>query len=102
MVAEEAMRLYPPAWVVEREALADDVVMGTKIPKGATVGIFPYTLHRAHRRPKCTGLVRRPHRRGAHASGRARMVEASKLKAQDSGTQAIVTSNARCSIRLTA
>lgn len=47
MVVEEALRLYPPfpimAW---REALADDEVCGVKIPKGATVSIVPWVLHR--------------------------------------------------------
>lgn len=46
MVAEEAMRLFPPAWVMERDALDDDVVLGHRVPKGSTVGLFPYTLHR--------------------------------------------------------
>jgi cytochrome P450 len=39
---EEAMRLYPPAWVLEREAVADDY----RILRGSTV-IFPvYLIHR--------------------------------------------------------
>jgi len=43
---EEAMRLYPPAWVLEREAVADDELDGHRIPKGSTV-IFPvYLIHR--------------------------------------------------------
>lgn len=46
LVVEESMRLYPPAWVFEREALEDDIVAGAKIPKGATVGISPFMLHR--------------------------------------------------------
>jgi cytochrome P450 len=47
MVLEEALRLYPPfptmAW---RGTLADDEVCGVKIPKGATVSIAPWVLHR--------------------------------------------------------
>ncbi|MCK6545934.1 cytochrome P450 [Myxococcota bacterium] len=46
MVAEESMRLFPPAWVIERDALEEDVVLGYAVPKGATVGLFPYLLHR--------------------------------------------------------
>jgi len=43
---QEAMRLYPPAWVLEREALVDDELDGTRIPAGATI-IFPvYAIHR--------------------------------------------------------
>lgn len=45
-VAEEGLRLYPPAWIFEREALADDVVAGVHIPKGSIIGVSPYALHR--------------------------------------------------------
>jgi cytochrome P450 len=40
------MRLYPPAWAFERQAIADDVVMGYRIPAGSIVGVFPFLLHR--------------------------------------------------------
>ena len=46
MVLEEVMRLYPPVWTFERQALADDVVLGYALPKDAIVGISPYALHR--------------------------------------------------------
>lgn len=46
MVIEEAMRLYPPAWVLEREAIEADVVCGVHLPKDAIVGISPFVLHR--------------------------------------------------------
>jgi cytochrome P450 len=49
MVIEEAMRLYPPAHTLSREALADDEVSGQPIPKGAMVVIVPWLIHR-HRR----------------------------------------------------
>jgi len=45
-VLQEAMRLYPPAWFIERQAIADDIVCGFHIPAGSLVGISPYTLHR--------------------------------------------------------
>jgi cytochrome P450 len=45
-VAEEALRLYPPAWCFERVALEDDIVGGFSIPKGTIVGIAPYVMHR--------------------------------------------------------
>jgi enediyne biosynthesis protein E7 len=45
-VVQEAMRLYPPAWVIEREALAEDQLGGYRIPAGATVAVSPYVLHR--------------------------------------------------------
>jgi len=46
MVIEESMRLYPPAWVLEREAIADDLVAGIRVPKDAVIGISPFVLHR--------------------------------------------------------
>ena len=46
---QEAMRLYPPAWVLEREAIADDELDGYRIPKRSTV-IFPVIL--IHRDPR--------------------------------------------------
>jgi cytochrome P450 len=46
MVIEEAMRLYPPAWVLERDSIDQDSVGGFEIPKGSLVGISPFILHR--------------------------------------------------------
>ncbi|TDV41033.1 cytochrome P450 [Actinophytocola oryzae] len=46
MVLQEAMRLYPPVWILPRRALADDEVGGYHVPAGADVLISPYTLHR--------------------------------------------------------
>src|SRR5438445_775833 len=48
-VLQESMRLYPPAWVLEREALVEDHLDGERIPKGATV-MFP--VHLIHRDPR--------------------------------------------------
>ena len=45
-VVSEAMRLYPPAWTIERDALADDDVAGTPVPAGSIVAIAPYLVHR--------------------------------------------------------
>ncbi len=45
-VVEEALRLYPPAWVFERIALEDDVVGGYTIPKGTILGVAPFVMHR--------------------------------------------------------
>jgi cytochrome P450 len=45
-VVQEALRLYPPAWAFERQAVEDDVVLGFDVPKGTIVGISPYLLHR--------------------------------------------------------
>jgi len=45
-VMDEALRLYPPAWVVTRRVLADDVLAGAPVPAGALIIVSPYTLHR--------------------------------------------------------
>ncbi|WP_075217655.1 cytochrome P450 [Mongoliimonas terrestris] len=45
-VIEEAMRLYPPVASLSRAAIADDRVGDVAIPKGATVVVAPYVLHR--------------------------------------------------------
>ncbi|NMB87618.1 MAG: cytochrome P450 [Chloroflexi bacterium] len=46
LVFHEALRLYPPAWVITRQALAGDEACGYRIPAGALVIISPYVLHR--------------------------------------------------------
>lgn len=46
MVIQEAMRLYPPIWVMERRAITDDEIGGFHIPVGSSVVISPYVLHR--------------------------------------------------------
>ena len=45
-VIEEGMRLFPPAWTMTREALEDDEVEGKPIPKGISVFMSIYELHR--------------------------------------------------------
>ncbi len=46
MVVDETMRLYPPVWITNRQALADDGILGHRIPAGAIVMVSPYVLHR--------------------------------------------------------
>jgi cytochrome P450 len=46
MVVEEAMRLFPPVWLLPRMAKSPDGVGGYDVPAGADVLISPYTLHR--------------------------------------------------------
>lgn len=48
-VLNEAMRLYPPALSIVRQALADDEADGVPIARGAIVQTAPWILHR-HRR----------------------------------------------------
>lgn len=45
-VIDEAMRLYPPAPIMSRIALRADEILGRTIPKGSTVIIAPYIIHR--------------------------------------------------------
>lgn len=45
-VVEEAMRLYPPVWILPRQAQDADEIGGYHVPAGADVLICPYTLHR--------------------------------------------------------
>ena len=45
-VFEEALRLYPPAAMLSRQAIADDEILGVPIPAGTVVSISPYVLHR--------------------------------------------------------
>jgi cytochrome P450 len=44
-VIQEALRLYPPFWMVDRMALADDRVGDLDIPRGSTVVVFIYGVH---------------------------------------------------------
>ena len=45
-VFEEALRLYPPAWIITRKALADDEIGGYRVPANALVVASPYVTHR--------------------------------------------------------
>ena len=44
-VIMEALRLYPPFWMVDRMALADDQAGDVHIPRGSTVVVFVYGAH---------------------------------------------------------
>ncbi|HKS26895.1 MAG TPA: cytochrome P450 [Pyrinomonadaceae bacterium] len=46
MVLAEAMRLYPPAWILGRRALKDYQAGGFHIPAGSIVVLSPYVMHR--------------------------------------------------------
>lgn len=47
MILQESMRLYPPVHTLAfREAQADDAICGVRVPKGSTITIIPWILHR--------------------------------------------------------
>jgi cytochrome P450 len=46
MVIEEALRLYPPAWAIGRQALRDDNVGGYRVPANSGVIVSPWLTHR--------------------------------------------------------
>ncbi len=48
-VIQEALRLYPPFWMVDRMALADDRAGDVAIPRGSTVVVFIYGVHHSPR-----------------------------------------------------
>ncbi len=44
-VVKESMRMYPPAWVTDRLSVADDEILGYKIPKDTVALTFIYGAH---------------------------------------------------------
>jgi cytochrome P450 len=48
-VIQEGLRLYPPFWMIDRMAVADDRVGDVAIPAGSTVIVFVYGAHHASR-----------------------------------------------------
>jgi cytochrome P450 len=48
-VIMEALRLYPPFWMIDRMAVADDRVGDLEIPRGSTVIVYVYGAHHASR-----------------------------------------------------
>jgi cytochrome P450 len=47
-IIDEALRLYPPAGMVSRTAMADDTLCGREVKRGDTVILPIYALHRSH------------------------------------------------------
>jgi cytochrome P450 len=46
MVIEEAMRLYPPIWVLSRSVAEDDEIGGFRIERGGMMMVSPWVTHR--------------------------------------------------------
>lgn len=45
-VFDEALRLYPPAWLITRTSLVDATLAGRELPAGSLIIMSPYLLHR--------------------------------------------------------
>ena len=45
-IIDETLRLYPSAWITNRETLEDDVIDGFRVPADHLVAISPYVVHR--------------------------------------------------------
>lgn len=45
-VFDEALRLFPPAWLITRRTVAEDLIGDTAVPAEALVIISPYVVHR--------------------------------------------------------
>ena len=45
-MVQEALRLYPPAYIAARQALREVEIDGYRVPRGWAVLLAPYTLHR--------------------------------------------------------
>ena len=48
-VIQEALRLYPPFWMIDRMAVADDLAGDMAIPRGSTVIVFVHGVHHSPR-----------------------------------------------------
>jgi enediyne biosynthesis protein E7 len=45
-VLQEALRLYPPAWILTRRAIGPDKLGGYDVPPGTDVFLSPFVVHR--------------------------------------------------------
>ena len=45
-VIDEALRMYPPGWILSRRTIEADTLAGYEIPAGTSVMLSPYILHR--------------------------------------------------------
>jgi cytochrome P450 len=45
MIIKEALRMYPPAWIISRESTTDVEIGGRTYPKGIVFGVTIYEMH---------------------------------------------------------
>ncbi len=46
-ILKESMRLFPPVWMISRDSVGADSILGFPIPAGSTINICPYVTHRS-------------------------------------------------------
>jgi cytochrome P450 len=71
-VVDEALRLYPPGWLLSRRTIAPDVLGGYRCPAGTDVLLSPYLLHRHPRYWKEPDAFRPERFDAAHEAERPR------------------------------
>jgi cytochrome P450 len=71
-VVDEALRLYPPGWLLSRRTIGPDVLGGYDCPAGTDVLLCPYLLHRHPRYWKEPDAFRPERFDAAHESERPR------------------------------
>jgi cytochrome P450 len=71
-VVDEALRLYPPGWMLSRRTIEPDVLSGFEVPAGTDVLLSPYLLHRHPRYWKDPEAFRPERFDAAHESERPR------------------------------
>ena len=71
-VVDEALRLYPPGWLLSRRTIGPDTLSGFEVPPGTDVLLCPYLLHRHPRYWKDPDAFRPERFDAAHESERPR------------------------------
>ncbi len=71
-VVDEALRLYPPGWLLSRRTIGPDTLAGFEVPAGTDVLLCPYLLHRHPRYWKEPDAFRPERFDAAHESERPR------------------------------
>ena len=46
-VIKESLRLYPPAWVLDRSGIEDDTIQGKRIPRNTIIMAYIFGIHRS-------------------------------------------------------
>jgi cytochrome P450 len=71
-VVDEALRMYPPGWLLSRRNIAADTLSGFEVPPGTDVLLCPYLLHRHPRYWKEADAFRPERFDAAHEAERPR------------------------------